>query len=164
MPVDPEEVFTLVQEGSAGRPHVAQAMVARRYVKACVKLTIPPGTGSPRTCRARAHAEDAVRLIRRAARSRLRPSRSGSTRRNDPSGYRRSHGIECYYGEHSPAETAGYLELCRAHGLVATGGSDFHGPKVRAATLGVPTVPMAAWEALKAKAALARASRPESHT
>jgi hypothetical protein len=29
---------------------------------------------------------------------------------------------------------------------------------VRAGTLGVPAVPMAAWEALRAKAALARAS------
>ena len=33
MPIDPEEVFAIVQEGSAGRPHVAQVMVARGYVK-----------------------------------------------------------------------------------------------------------------------------------
>ncbi len=33
MPIDPAEVFALVKEGSAGRPHVAQAMVDRGYVK-----------------------------------------------------------------------------------------------------------------------------------
>ena len=31
-PIDAEEVFALVQEGSAGRPHVAQIMVRRGYV------------------------------------------------------------------------------------------------------------------------------------
>ena len=36
--------------------------------------------------------------------------------------------------------------------------SDFHGPRVRTASLGVPAVPMAAWEELKAKTAEARAS------
>ncbi len=33
MPIDPEEVFALVKEGSAGRPHIAQVMLARGYVK-----------------------------------------------------------------------------------------------------------------------------------
>jgi predicted metal-dependent phosphoesterase TrpH len=33
MPIDAEEVFAIVKEGSAGRPHVAQVMVARGYVK-----------------------------------------------------------------------------------------------------------------------------------
>jgi len=69
-------------------------------------------------------------------------------------------GIECYYSEHSAAQTANYLQICKDHGLVATGGSDFHGPRVRAGTLGVPSVPMAAWEALTAKAAEARVSLP----
>jgi predicted metal-dependent phosphoesterase TrpH len=67
-------------------------------------------------------------------------------------------GIECYYSEHSPAQRGAYVDLCRRHGLVATGGSDFHGPSVRAGALGNPTVPLAVWEALQAKAAEARAS------
>ena len=33
MPIDPDEVLALVREGSAGRPHVAQAMMKRGYVK-----------------------------------------------------------------------------------------------------------------------------------
>ncbi|PYM49513.1 MAG: hypothetical protein DME16_08940, partial [Candidatus Rokuibacteriota bacterium] len=55
-------------------------------------------------------------------------------------------------------QRATYLQICKEQDLVATGGSDFHGPRVRAATLGSPTVPMAAVDALRVKAALARAS------
>ena len=69
-------------------------------------------------------------------------------------------GIECYYNEHSPAQTAGYLQIFRERALVATGGSDFHGPRVRAAMLGTPAVPLAAWEALHARMAEARATAP----
>jgi predicted metal-dependent phosphoesterase TrpH len=36
-------------------------------------------------------------------------------------------GMECYYGRYSPEERAGLVEVARRHGLVATGGSDFHG-------------------------------------
>jgi predicted metal-dependent phosphoesterase TrpH len=70
-------------------------------------------------------------------------------------------GIESYYPEHSAAQTAGYVQTCRDHGLVPTGGSDFHGPRVRAGSLGVPSVPMIVWEELRAKVAEARATRPD---
>ncbi len=42
--------------------------------------------------------------------------------------------IEAYHSDHSPQETALYLALARKHGLLVTGGSDFHGgvkPSVR---------------------------------
>jgi 3',5'-nucleoside bisphosphate phosphatase len=35
-------------------------------------------------------------------------------------------GIEAYYSRHTPEQTASYLTLARTHGLLATGGSDFH--------------------------------------
>jgi predicted metal-dependent phosphoesterase TrpH len=37
-------------------------------------------------------------------------------------------GIEVYYGAHSPSEIVRYGELARKLGLLATGGSDYHGP------------------------------------
>ena len=61
-------------------------------------------------------------------------------------------GVECYYAEHTPEQLAQFLGLCRELGLVPTGGSDFHGPRVRAATLGQPAVPWDAWEALRRRA------------
>lgn len=36
-------------------------------------------------------------------------------------------GIECYYGRYGQAERQGLLDLARRSGLVATGGSDYHG-------------------------------------
>jgi 3',5'-nucleoside bisphosphate phosphatase len=35
--------------------------------------------------------------------------------------------IEAYHSDHSPEDTRSYLELARRFGMLATGGSDFHG-------------------------------------
>jgi len=69
-------------------------------------------------------------------------------------------GIETYYAEHSAAQTAHYTELCRAHGLVATGGSDYHGERSgRTNPLGHPPVPMSVFEALQQAAERAKTER-----
>jgi predicted metal-dependent phosphoesterase TrpH len=164
MPIDPDEVLALVRDGSAGRPHVAQAMVKRGYVKS-VREAFDKylAAGKPGYVpRARLTAKDAVRLIRKASGVPVLAHPGLSDRDALIPGLIATGlmGLECYYREHSAVQTAGYLQLCREHGLAATGGSDFHGPAVGAATLGVPAVPMASWAALRAKAALARASRP----
>jgi predicted metal-dependent phosphoesterase TrpH len=161
MPIDPAEVLALVQEGSAGRPHVAQVLVKRGYVKT-VREAFDRylGAGKPgHVPRKKLSPEEAVRLIRRAGGVPVL-AHPGLAERDEliPSLVEAGlMGIECYYAEHSATQRAGYAELCRRYGLVATGGSDFHGPRVRAAQLGTPAVPLAAWEALKAKAAEARA-------
>jgi 3',5'-nucleoside bisphosphate phosphatase len=163
MPIDPERVFALVQEGSAGRPHVARVMVERGYVKT-VREAFDKylAAGKPaHVQRKKLTPEDAVRLLRRAGgvpvfahpglsdRDALIPSLVAAGLM----------GIECFYSEHTPAQRGSYVELCRQYGLLATGGSDFHGPPVRAAVLGNPPVPLAVWEALQVKAAEAQASR-----
>ncbi len=163
MPIDPDEVLGLVREGSAGRPHVARAMVARGYVKSVREafdkyLASGKPVYVPRTKLA---PEAAVRLLRKAGGVPVM-AHPGLADRDDlipglvGAGLM---GIECYYPEHSTGQRAGYAQMCRDRGLVATGGSDFHGPPVRAATLGTPAVPLTVWEALKASAAEARASR-----
>lgn len=45
-------------------------------------------------------------------------------------------GIEVYYPDHTEVQTARYRELARDHGLVATGGSDFHGTNKEGSMLG----------------------------
>ena len=68
-------------------------------------------------------------------------------------------GIEAYYAEHSAAQTSAYLEMCRRLDLVATGGSDYHGPQSgRTNPLGTPAVPWPAWERLRERAERARRS------
>jgi predicted metal-dependent phosphoesterase TrpH len=164
LPIDVERVFALVQEGSAGRPHVARVMVERGYVKT-VREAFDRylASGKPaHVPRRKLTPEHAVRLLRRAGGVPVF-AHPGLAERDEliPSMVEAGlMGIECYYSEHSPAQRGTYLDLCRRYDLVATGGSDFHGPPVRAATLGHPTVPLATWDALQAKMAQARASRP----
>ena len=167
MPLEADAVFAIVREGSAGRPHVAQAMVARGYVKT-VREAFDKylGSGKPgHVPRKKLTPEDAVRIIRNAGGVPVFAHPGLANRDELIPGLIAAGllGIECYYTEHSAAQRATYLQLCKDHDLVATGGSDFHGPKVRAASLGSPTVPLAAVDGLRAKAALSRAA-PDDRT
>ena len=166
LPIEPAEVFALVEEGSAGRPHVARVMVRKKYVKS-VREAFDRylAAGRPgHVPRKKLEPADAVRLVRRAGGVPVL-AHPGLARRDElipgliEAGLM---GIECYYPEHSAAQRAHYLELCRERDLVATGGSDFHGPRVRASELGGTPVPLAAWEGLQARAAVARAGRAPS--
>jgi predicted metal-dependent phosphoesterase TrpH len=70
-------------------------------------------------------------------------------------------GIEVHYAEHSAAQTETYLDFCRRFDLVATGGSDFHGPHTgRLNPPGTPAVPLSAFEALRDRAARLEVPRP----
>src|SRR5919204_3986930 len=162
MPIDAADVFALVKEGSAGRPHVAQVMVQRGYVTSVREAfdRYLHTNGPANVPRKRLTPADAVRLIRRACgvpvfahpgladRDALIPELVDAGLL----------GIEAIYAEHSAAQTAHYKEVCRAYGLVATGGSDYHGERSgRTNPLGHPPVPMSVWGDLKAAAEKARA-------
>lgn len=157
-PIDAEEVLALVQEGSAGRPHVAQVMVRRGYV-GTVREAFDRflAAGKPAyVAHRKVASREACEIIRRAGGLAV-VAHPGF--HDDPEGMIRAlagtgllDGVECYYAEHSPEQTARFLGLCRELGLVPTGGSDFHGPRVRAALLGLPSVPWEAWEALRRRA------------
>lgn len=165
MPLDPAEVFAPVQEGSAGRPHVAQAMVNRGYVRTVREAfdRYLHANGPAHVPRRRLTPVEAVRTIRRARgvpvlahpgladRDALIPElvEAGLL------------GIEAYYPEHSAARTAAYRDTCARLGLVATGGSDFHGPQIsRAAYPGFQPVPESAWQELQARAAWVERNAP----
>jgi predicted metal-dependent phosphoesterase TrpH len=64
-------------------------------------------------------------------------------------------GVECFYSRHDPAETELLVGLASRHGLVATGGSDYHGTKKPDIALGTGTgslsVPDAVLEELEAR-------------
>jgi predicted metal-dependent phosphoesterase TrpH len=161
LPIDPEEVFALVKEGSPGRPHVAQVMVRRGYVKSVREAfdRYLHANGPANVPRKRLTPVDAVAVIRRAHGVPVL-AHPGLAGKDDmiPELIRAGlAGIEAYYAEHSAGQTAAYLELCRAHGLVATGGSDYHGPHTgRTNPPGTPNVPMTAVDGLRARAAAMR--------
>jgi len=161
MPIDPDEVFALVKEGSAGRPHVAQVMVRRGYVKSVREAfdRYLHASGPANVPRRRLTPVEAIAVIRRALGVPVL-AHPGLAGKDDmiPDLVRAGlAGIEAYYAEHSAAQTAAYLEMCRVHGLVATGGSDYHGSHTgRTNPPGTPRVPMSAVDDLKARAAAAR--------
>jgi hypothetical protein len=65
--------------------------------------------------------------------------------------------IEVYHPDHSPVQVSHYERLARERRLLATGGSDYHGPgSGRADALGHVTLPAADYAALTGRAALRR--------
>ncbi len=163
LPIDPAEVFAIVKEGSPGRPHIARVMVARGYVKSVREaFNRYLHTGGPaHVARHRLTPAEAVDVIRKAKGVPVL-AHPGVGGRDELIGELIAAGlmgIECYYAEHSAGQLASYLELCRRCGLVATGGSDFHGPHTgRLNPPGTPAVPLAVWEALQERMARARAA------
>lgn len=165
LPVDPAEVFAVAGEGAPGRPHVAQVMVQRGYVRSVREAfdRYLRSDGPANVPRRRLTPAEAVAVVRRAGGVPVL-AHPGLTGRDDliPDLVRAGlMGIEVYYAEHSAAQTAGYREICRSLGLVATGGSDYHGPRSgRSNPPGTPAVPLSAWEELRARAEAARAAAP----
>jgi len=158
LPIDPADVFALVREGSAGRPHIAQVMVQKghvatvreafdRYLAAGGPAYVSHRKVDPREACAIIHRAGGVAVM---AHPGFHAAAEALVR--DLAGEARLDGVECYYSDHTPDQTARFLALCRALDLVTTGGSDFHGPAVRAATLGQPPVPWDAYEALRRRA------------
>jgi predicted metal-dependent phosphoesterase TrpH len=160
MPIDPAEVFALAGEAAPGRPHVAQVMVKRGYVQSVREAfdRYLRSDGPANVPRHRLAPREAVEVIRRAhgvpvlAHPGL-ADRDAMIPELVAAGLQ---GIETYYAEHSTEQVRHYLELCRRLGLVATGGSDFHGPHTgRTNPPGTPLVPAGAWEGIQARAARA---------
>jgi predicted metal-dependent phosphoesterase TrpH len=156
MPIDPADVFALVNEGSAGRPHVAQVMVDRGYVKSVREAfdRFLSANGPANVPRKRFTPVEAVRVIRRArgvpvlAHPGL-ANRDGLIPELVEAGLM---GIEAFYPEHSSGQITAYREMCRRLGLIATGGSDFHGPSVGGARHpGLQPVPESAWQELRGR-------------
>jgi 3',5'-nucleoside bisphosphate phosphatase len=154
MPIDPEDVFALVKEGSAGRPHVAQAMVDRGYVKSVREAfdRYLSMNGPANVPRRRFTPAEAVGVIRRA-RGVPVLAHPGLANRDElipelvEAGLL---GLEAFYPEHSAGQITAYRETCARLGLIATGGSDFHGPRVGGARHpGAQPVPESAWLELR---------------
>lgn len=163
MPIDAGEVFDLVKEGSAGRPHIAQVMVKHGYVKSMREAfdKYLRAGGPAHVPRKKLAPTEAVALLRKALGVPVlaHPGLAGKDELIRELVRAGLMGIECYYQEHSAAQTAAYGKMCKDLGLVATGGSDFHGLQTgRTNPLGTPHVPYSAYEALLAKAREARNS------
>ncbi|NQT91278.1 MAG: PHP domain-containing protein [Lentisphaerae bacterium] len=138
-----EEIAAYAGEDVLGRPHIAQAMMARGYVstfKAAFDQYLAKGKPGY-VDRLRLTPEESVQAIRLAGG--VAVLSHPFTLEQGPDDLKRRlaelrdaglQGVETYYSEHSAAQVSEYLALASSLGLIPTGGSDFHGeinPKVR---------------------------------
>jgi 3',5'-nucleoside bisphosphate phosphatase len=161
MPIDPAEVFALAGEAAPGRPHVAQVMVARGYVQSVREAfdKYLRSDGPANVPRHRLTPTEAIHVIRRAHGVAVlaHPGLANRDAMIPDLVAEGLAGIETYYAEHSAEQVRAYLDLCRRFDLVATGGSDFHGPHTgRVNPPGTPRVPATAWDGVQARAARMR--------
>ncbi|HEX9068454.1 MAG TPA: hypothetical protein VF807_06765 [Ktedonobacterales bacterium] len=73
-------------------------------------------------------------------------------------------GLECYYGQYDDATVSRLVALARAHRLVPTGGSDYHGPGIHPTPLGGRYVPPRTIDLLSERAAQAAGMQPPTFT
>ncbi|MEW5737146.1 MAG: PHP domain-containing protein [Thermodesulfobacteriota bacterium] len=136
VPITLAEVEKVAGSGQVGRPHIARVLVQKGVVKTVDEaFTRYIGKGKPAYVgKFRLAAEEAIRVIRRsggvpvlAHPFSLEMADAELFRLADELSRMGLGGIEAYYPGHGPDLTKKYLELARRLGLVATGGTDYHG-------------------------------------
>ena len=154
MPVDWERVREIAGTGSVGRPHIARAMLEKGYIstlKEAFNKYIAWG-GPAYVKREKLTPSEAIGLILRAGGL---PVLAHPFTVNDHEKLVAEltadglAGIEAYYGEYNSEEIRRLVNLADKHGLIVTGGSDYHGLDDNAEVmLGGAPVPMEAAEKL----------------
>lgn len=156
--IDWPRVQQIAGDGAIGRPHVAQAMLEKGYVKTFEEAFDKYiGRGGPAYVeREKITPEEAVALIVRA---KGLPVLAHPFTVKDPEAIVISLkaagliGIEAYYKDNTPEQTAAALKLAEKYGLIATGGTDYHGiGDSREVMMGGTEVPMSAADRLIALA------------
>jgi predicted metal-dependent phosphoesterase TrpH len=153
--IDEERIRDIAGQGTVGRPHLARALIEEGYV-----ADLPEafdrylGQGKPGYVpRPRVDPRDAIALVRSAGGVPVlaHPFSPGGVEsvldRLVPAGLL---GMEVDYGEYTPQERGTLRAIAARRGLIATGGSDFHGLALRSGReLGMAPVPRGAVEALR---------------
>ncbi len=170
VPLAWDRVQALAEDGPVGRPHIAQALVEGgfvadlqeafdRYLADDAPAYVP---------RPRLEPTAAVELIREAGGVPVLAHPSYLGERPEPDRWEETlaallellpallaaglEGIEAYYGTHTPEQIARFEAIAAEHGLVPTGGTDFHGwPTREEPPLGSAPVTYRTVQALRAR-------------
>jgi predicted metal-dependent phosphoesterase TrpH len=130
--IDWERVLTLASGGAIGRPHIAQAMLERGYIASLQEaFTNYIGHGGVAYVeRKKLSPSEAVELVVRASGLPFL-AHPGDIEHLDPFIFQLKQvglaGLEIYYPKYSPSKIARLEELAKKYGLLASGGSDYHG-------------------------------------
>jgi len=135
--IEYDEVMQVSGGGQVGRPHIAQVLIGKRIVQDVEEAFVRfLRKGSPAyEDRYRLQPAEALQTILAAGGVPVLAHPASLSHLSDGEldtvvadltqlGLR---GVETYYPAHGPARTAQYERLAKRHGLVATGGTDFHG-------------------------------------
>ncbi len=153
-----ERVREIAGSGAVGRPHIAQAMLEKGYISSIGEAFewYIARDGPAYMEREKMTPVEAVQLILRSrgvaimAHPFTVPEPEAMIVEMKAAGMA---GIEAYYGNYTDEETGTLIALARNHGLLVTGGSDYHGLNESKETLmGGVEVPMEAAEGLIARA------------
>ncbi|MCL4395993.1 MAG: PHP domain-containing protein [Chloroflexi bacterium] len=167
VPISFERVRAIAGDASIGRPHVAQALLEAGHVTNVSEAfdKYIGRSGPAYVERYRLTPEDAVGLVLRAGGVPVLAHPVQVTDWILPLVKAGLLGLEVYYGAYSDVERAELARLAKQYGLIATGGSDFHGlDKMKRLTgLGEPPVPPKALERLREKAESIKGENTASH-
>jgi predicted metal-dependent phosphoesterase TrpH len=154
--VELARVLEIAQGGALGRPHLAQALFEKGYVRTYDEaFDTLIAKGSPAyVARVGLDPFEAVALVRKhgGVPSLAHPGTVIGLDELLPKLVAAGlAGIEAYYKDHSPEMTARCLARAREFDLVPTGGSDFHGRGEHGADLGGIFVPLETIEHLESR-------------
>ncbi len=151
--VDLDEVLSLADGAAVGRSHVARALVERGHAEDVAEAFERfIGRGKPYyIAKEVTSPEEVVSLIAGVGGLAILAHPAVSevedlVERLVPC---RLAGVEAYHAEHTTEQTDSVLRLAVAHGLLVTGGSDYHGPGTHGAMMGDPHVPDEVLERLR---------------
>jgi predicted metal-dependent phosphoesterase TrpH len=132
MPLEWEEVRRLAGGESVGRPHIAEAMLKHGYVQTVGEAfdCYLHKDGPAYVARFKLAPSDAIRLIHESGGVAVMAHPLDVV---DLVGFFAQEGLdglEAYYTGYSPDVSGQLVAVASRHGLIVTGGSDFHGPHV----------------------------------
>lgn len=156
--IDVDEVIASVPHGrSVGRPHIARALVAAGHVRSVSEAFERwLGGGCPAfVAREGASVARVVEVVGRAGgvASLAHPGKAGVDARLRAFVDAGLPAIEVFHPDHPLALRDRYRRFAESHGLLLTGGSDFHGEPEHDRIPGCARVPDSVWAALSARLA-----------
>ncbi|NLM21115.1 MAG: PHP domain-containing protein [Peptococcaceae bacterium] len=138
-----QQVVSVARGDSVGRPHIAQAMVEyglassfkeafTKYLKIGAPAYVPREKITPVL---------AINIIRQAGGVAVLAHPGSNISQQEIEQWKREglQGIEVSHPDHSPQQTEKYKIMAKELNLIATGGSDYHGPSIK------PEVELGQW-------------------
>ena len=151
-----DAVFKISGCGSAGRPHVARALVEGGFVRSAQEAFVRLlGRNKPAFVpKWKIPVAQVVQLIRTVGGVAVlaHPGLAGVDRRIEELVQQGIQGLEVFHSTHSATATQRYEEMAHRYSLLITGGSDCHGKTKGAPTMGTVKLPYEYVEKLRAAA------------